>query len=49
VSASPTPATDTTALASTGAPADLEWVVASGVGLLLCGSLGRRWIGGARR
>jgi hypothetical protein len=49
VSASPTPATDTTALASTGAPADLEWVVASGVGLLLCGSLGRRLIGGARR
>jgi hypothetical protein len=49
VSPSPTPAADTTALASTGAPADVEWIVGLGIGLLLSGSLGRRLIGGARR
>jgi hypothetical protein len=38
-----------TALASTGVPADLEWVLGLGIVLLLSGSLGRRLIGGARR
>jgi hypothetical protein len=44
-----TAATNGTALASTGVPADLEWVIGLGIGLLLTGSLGRRLIGGARR
>jgi hypothetical protein len=40
---------DGSALASTGVPADLEWVVGLGILLLLGGSLGRRLIGGAPR
>jgi len=38
-----------TALASTGVPADLEWVIGFAIVLLLGGSLGRRLIGDARR
>jgi hypothetical protein len=38
-----------TALADTGVPAGLEWVVGLGIVLLLGGSLGRRLIGYARR
>jgi hypothetical protein len=38
-----------TALASTGAPADLQWIVGLGIALLLGGSFGRRLIAGARR
>jgi hypothetical protein len=44
-----TAAANGTALASTGVPADLEWVIGLGILLLLSGSLGRRLIGGARR
>ncbi len=44
-----TAAADGSALASTGVPADLEWLIGLGVVLLLSGSLGRRLIGGARR
>jgi hypothetical protein len=44
-----TAAANGTALASTGVPADLEWVIGLGAVLLLSGSLGRRLIGGARR
>jgi hypothetical protein len=49
VTLSSTAAADGTALASTGVPADLEWVVGLGIVLLLSGSLGRRLIGSARR
>lgn len=49
VTLSSTAAADGTALASTGVPADLEWVVGLGIVLLLGGSFGRRLIGGARR
>jgi hypothetical protein len=49
VSLSSTAATDGTALASTGVPADLEWVIGAGAVLLLSGSLGRRLIAGSRR
>jgi hypothetical protein len=42
-------AADGTALANTGVPAALEWVVGLGIVLLLGGSLGRRLIGHARR
>ncbi len=38
-----------TALASTGVPADIEWIVGLGIFLLLSGSLGRRLVGAARR
>jgi hypothetical protein len=49
VTLSSTAAADGTALASTGVPADLEWVIGFGIVLLLGGSLGRRLIGDARR
>jgi hypothetical protein len=44
-----TTAGEATALASTGAPADLQWIVGLGIALLLGGSLGRRLVAGARR